>query len=106
MSGINIITDYAHLSNGCAHIPNNDNRILIRTTKQFYLGTFRVPAGSIGKIVDTVCDGQVHLIDFGLPIVARIRPGSPLIEPVTLADLLTQFEAELTDLAERMEAGR
>lgn len=98
-------------------IPTNDNRILIKTTRRFFLRNHLVPAGTIGKIVDLVCDGKLYLLDFGLPIVARIEPGSDLIQPVNLAHELaalqadvnefeaglTAFEAKVNELRQRME---
>lgn len=67
-----------------AFIPTNDNKILVKTTRRFYLRTYPVPSGTIGKVVDLVCDGRLYLVDFGLPIVARIAPDSELIAPVNL----------------------
>lgn len=78
-----------------AFIPQNDNRILVKTTKQFYLRNYPVPAGTVGKIVDLVCDDQLFLIDFGLPIVARIEPGSELIAPVNLAEIVADLQADV-----------
>lgn len=74
-----------------AFITQNDNRILVKTTKQFYLRNYPVPAGSIGKVVDLVCDGRLYLVDFGLPIVARIAPDSELIAPVNLAEIVADL---------------
>ena len=63
-----------------AFIPTNDNRIMVTTQRVFWLGKYYVPAGSVGKVVDLVCDGRLMLVDFGLSVVARFPVGSNLIE--------------------------
>jgi hypothetical protein len=108
MSGTTIISKFPTERNDfetvfCVafNIPTNDNRILVKTTKQFFLRNILVPSGSIGKVVDLVCDGQLFLIDFGLPIVGRIPPGSELIQPVNLAQEVANLQADVN----RFEAG-
>ena len=62
--------------------PQSNNRIMVKTTRSFYLRKYHVQAGTIGKVVDLVCDGRLLLVDFDLAVVARIPAGSDLIEAV------------------------
>ena len=92
MSGLNIISNNPRPRNGrtlteafdeAFNIPQSNNRILIKTTRDFALSItgLIVGKGSTGRIVEMANSGRFLLVDFGLAAtVVRFPVGSDLIE--------------------------